>query len=68
MKTPTPTKAAENQKEKGKSGVITDLFNTKGGKKKEKKRNIKQGDQLKANGRVILHCVYIPQFSYPFIC
>ena len=62
MKTPTPTKAAENQKEKGKSGVITDLFNTKGGEKKEKKRNIKQGDQLKANGRYqhinISNCIY----------
>ena len=31
MKTPTPSKAAENQKEKGKSGIITDLFNAKGG-------------------------------------
>ena len=37
MKTPTPSKAAENQKEKGKSGLITDLFNTKGGRKRRKK-------------------------------
>ena len=37
MKTPTPSKAAENQKEKGKSGVITDLFNTKGGEKRRQK-------------------------------
>ena len=37
MKTPTPTKAAENQKEKGKSGIITDLFNTKGGEKRRQK-------------------------------
>ena len=37
MKTPTPGKAAENQKEKGKSGIITDLFNTKGGEKGDKK-------------------------------
>ena len=37
MKTPTPSKAAENQKEKGKSGLITDLFNTKGGEKRKQK-------------------------------
>ena len=37
MKTHTPTKAAENQKEKRKSGIITDLFNTKGGEKEDKK-------------------------------
>ena len=37
MKTPTPSKAAENQKEKGKSGIITDLFNTKGGGKRRQK-------------------------------
>ena len=37
MKTPTPNKAAENQKEKGKSGIITDLFNTKGGEKRRQK-------------------------------
>ena len=37
MKTSTPTKAAENQKEKGKSGIITDLFNTKGGEKRRQK-------------------------------
>ena len=37
MKTPTPSKAAENQKEKGKSGIITDLFNTEGGKKRRQK-------------------------------
>ena len=35
MKTPTPSKAAESQKEKGKSEIITDLNNTKGRKKKE---------------------------------
>ena len=34
MKIPTPSKAAENQKEKGKSGIITDLFNAKGGGKR----------------------------------
>ena len=37
MKTPTPNKAAENQKEKGKSEIITDLFNTKGGGKRRQK-------------------------------
>ena len=37
MKIPTPSKAAENQKEKGKSGLITDLFNTKGGEKRKQK-------------------------------
>ena len=37
MKTHTPTKAAENQKEKRKSGIITDLFNTKGGGKRRQK-------------------------------
>ena len=37
MKIPTPSKAAENQKEKGKSGIITDLFNTKGGGKRRQK-------------------------------
>ena len=37
MKIPTPSKAAENQKEKGKSGIITDLFNTKGGEKRRQK-------------------------------
>ena len=37
LKTPTPSKAAENQKEKGKSGIITDLSNTKGRKKKRQK-------------------------------
>ena len=62
MKIPTPSKAAENQKEKGKSGTITDLFKTKGRKKQETKRNIKQGDQLKANGRYqhinISNCIY----------
>lgn len=39
MKTPTPSNAAENQKEKGKSGIITDLSNTKGGKKGDKKEH-----------------------------
>ena len=39
LKTPTPSKAAENQKEKGKSGIITDLFNTKGGEKGDKKEH-----------------------------
>ena len=62
MKTPTPSKGAEIQKEKGKSGIITDLFNTKGGEKKETKRNIKHVDQLKANGRYqhinISNCIY----------
>ena len=37
MKTPTPSKAAENQKEKGKSEIITDLFNTKGRNKRREK-------------------------------
>ena len=37
MKTPTPSKAAENQNEKGKSGIIRDLLNTKGGEKGDKK-------------------------------
>ena len=62
MKSPTPSKAAENQKEKGKSEIITDLFNTKGRKKRERKRNIKHVDQLKANGRYqhinISNCIY----------
>ena len=35
--TRTPSKAAENQKEKGKSGLIADLFNTKGGEKRRQK-------------------------------
>ena len=38
MKTHTPTKAAENQKEKRKSGIITDLFNTKERKKKGREK------------------------------
>ena len=32
MKTPTPSKAVENQNEKGNSEIITDLFNMKGRK------------------------------------
>ena len=32
MKYPTPSKAVENQKERGKLEIITDLFNTKGRK------------------------------------
>ena len=63
MKTPTPSKAAENQKEKGKSEIVTDLFNTRGRKKRERKRNIKHVHQLKANGRYqhqinISNCIY----------
>ena len=62
MKTPTPSKAVENQKEKGKSEIITDLFNTKGRKKRERERNIKHVDQLKANGIYqyinISNCIY----------
>ena len=38
MKTPTPSKAVENQKEKGKSEIITDLFNTKGRGKKGREK------------------------------
>ena len=34
---PTLSKAAENKMEKGKSGIITDLFNTKGGKIRRQK-------------------------------
>ena len=45
MKTPTPSKAAENQKEKGKSEIVTDLSNTRGRKKRERKRNIKHMKQ-----------------------
>ena len=37
MKAPTLSKAAENKMEKGKSGIITDLFNTEGGKKRRQK-------------------------------
>ena len=37
MKTPTPSKTAENQKEKGKSEIITDLFNNKGRNKRREK-------------------------------
>ena len=37
METPTPSKAAENQNENGKSGIIRDLFNTKGGEKRRQK-------------------------------
>ena len=51
MKTATPSKAVENQKEKGKSEIITDLFNAKGRKRKERRRNIKHVDLLKANVR-----------------
>ena len=62
LKTRTPSKAAEHQKEKGKSGTITDLFKTKGRKKQETKRNIKHVDQLEANGRYqhinISNCIY----------
>ena len=38
MKIPTPSKAAENQKEKGKSEIVTDLFNTRGRKKKGREK------------------------------
>ena len=62
MKTPTPSKAVENQNEKGKPEIIADLFNTKGRKKRERERNIKHVDQLKANGRYqyinISNCIY----------
>ena len=51
MKIPTPSKAAENQKEKGKSGIITHLLILQEEKKGGRKRNIKHVDQLKANGR-----------------
>ena len=37
MKTPTPSKAVENQNEKGKPEIIADLFNTKGRKKEREK-------------------------------
>ena len=37
MKSPTPSKAVENQNEKGKPEIIADLFNTKGRKKRDKR-------------------------------
>ena len=37
MKYPTPSKAVENQKERGKLEIITDLFNTKGRKTRREK-------------------------------
>ena len=55
MKTPTPTKAAGNQKEKGKSGIITDLFNTKRGGKKETKKEHKAGGSSKTKWQIPTH-------------
>ena len=37
MKYPTPSKAAENPKERGKPEIITDLYNTKGRKTRREK-------------------------------
>ena len=54
MKIPTPSKAAEDQKEKGKSGIITDLFNTKGGKKGDKKER-KAGGSIKNKWQIPTH-------------
>lgn len=49
MKSPTPSKAVENQRKREKSGIITNVSNIQKAKK-ERKRNIKQVGQLKANG------------------
>ena len=54
MKIPTPSKAAEDQKEKGKFGIITDLFNTKGGKKGDKKER-KAGGSIKNKWQIPTH-------------
>ena len=55
MKTPTPSKAAENQKEKGKSGIITDLPNTKGRKKKRDKKEHKTQGSIKNKWQIPTH-------------
>lgn len=49
MKTLTPSKAVENQI-RGKSGIITNVFNIKKAKK-QRKINIKQVGPLKVNVR-----------------
>ena len=54
MKTPTPSKAVENQKEKGKSEIITDLFNTKGRKKRERKEH-KACGSIKSKWQIPIH-------------
>ena len=55
MKTPTPSKAAENQKEKGKSEIITDVFNTKGREKKGEKKEHKACGSIKSKWQIPTH-------------
>ena len=55
MKNPTPSKAAENQKEKGKSEIITDLFNTKGREKKGEKKEHKACGSIKSKWQIPTH-------------
>ena len=55
MKTPTPNKAAENQKEKGKSEIITDLFNTKGRGKKGEKNEHNSCGSIKSKWQIPTH-------------
>ena len=52
MKIPTPSKAAENQKEKGKSEIVTDLFNTRGRKKKGEKKEHKACASIKSKWQI----------------
>ena len=55
MKSPTPSKAAENQKEKGKSEIITDWFNTKGREKKGEKKEHKACGSIKSKWQIPTH-------------
>ena len=55
MKIPTPSKAAENQKEKGKSEIVTDLFNTRGRKKKGEKKEHKACASIKSKCQIPTH-------------
>ena len=52
MKTPTPSKAVENQKEKGKSEIITDLFNTKG---RKREKEYKACGSIKSKWQIPIH-------------
>ena len=52
MKTATPSKAVENQKEKGNSEIVTDLFNTRGRKKKGEKKEHKACASIKSKWQI----------------
>ena len=55
MKIPTLSKAAENQMEKGKSEIITDLFNTKERKKRGEKKEHKACGSIKSKCQIPTH-------------